>query len=590
MPRVISANFKSRTILCVIIISLSCPAVRGQATSRLGQSSFTSVQIDSYWKSGRTLPLEASRQFPLPPLRIRDDTGINVLIDMAHKCNFFLMWSLSRQLHNRGLRTAGSHAALDSLLEPGSPCRVRIPAGRKLHPFAWWPAPRFNVVLTEGGLNDPAYLPEERLALTSYVRQGGGLIVSGIHSLKDTQAAGDYSLNKVLSIFGAGFLPGTQKFRNKRVPLIRVDENWQITYKSDSESPVVAKRTYGKGRVVLLASDSLFNFNRKDPADTALKADFLAEQIKWAAGGSEPAGGPARLPMPMSGGGGIYPEQETRVEGIVVYYSKNQIPVLLQTVRQDFPAITRQLYEWYPSSKPEEPMYLILCSSGGGGWAVNAYYPKEVGTITTKPEGLRSIFAHEQAHTMAGACQAANHPFGGNRGEEHAGWYQGKIIAKYEKKYGPNRNCDGVIRKDYDVSKAKPELIFKADHLEDWKTGHDRLMIWYVWQKFDDRYGPTWYPRWRWVQQQRWGDEPGRKLTWEESITDMSIAVGEDLFPFFAKTGKQLSLKRLEQVEFMGKTTKLPVAPIEPTAPGGVNIEPIDDFKKPLRPVTASAE
>jgi hypothetical protein len=79
-------------------------------------------------------------------------------------------------------------------------------------------------------------------------------------------------------------------------------------------------------------------------------------------------------------------------------------------------------------------------------------------------------------------------------------------------------------------------------------------------------------------------------LTWEESITDMSIAVGEDLFPFFAKTGKQLSLKRLEQVEFMGKTTRLPVAPIEPTAPGGVNIEPIDDFKKPLRPVTASAE
>jgi len=72
-------------------------------------------------------------------------------------------------------------------------------------------------------------------------------------------------------------------------------------------------------------------------------------------------------------------------------------------------------------------------------------------------------------------------------------------------------------------------------------------MIWYVWQKFDDRYGPTWYPRWRWVQQQRWAGEPGRKLTWEETITDMSIAVGEDLFPFFAKTGKALSIERLEK-------------------------------------------
>ena len=107
-------------------------------------------------------------------------------------------------------------------------------------------------------------------------------------------------------------------------------------------------------------------------------------------------------------------------------------------------------------------------------------------------------------------------------------------------------------------------------------------MIWYVWQKFDDRYGPTWYPRWRWVQQQRWAGQPERKLTWEETITDMSIAVGEDLFPFFAKTGKELSIARLEKAEFMAETIKLPVAPIEPTVPGGVNLEPIGDFKKRL--------
>jgi hypothetical protein len=109
-------------------------------------------------------------------------------------------------------------------------------------------------------------------------------------------------------------------------------------------------------------------------------------------------------------------------------------------------------------------------------------------------------------------------------------------------------------------------------------------MIWYVWQKLDDRYGPTWYPRWRWVQQQRWASEPGRKLTWEEAITDISIAVGEDLFPFFAKTGKELSIKRLEKVNFMGSTIELTTAPIEPTTPSGVNLEPIVDFTKPIKP------
>jgi len=545
---------------------------------------WTREKIDSYWKSGRTLPIEASEQYPIPPLRIQNDTGINVLVDMAHKCDFFMMWNLRGALHRRGIRTAGSHAALDSLIRPGSMCRIRIPVGDKLYPFAWWEAPKFNVVMTEGGSRDPEYVEDEREALVRYVQAGGGLIVSGVHSLPDAEAVRMYSLNLLLSEFGAKFSAGTQSFKGQRIATIEVDENWEAAEKSDSGKPVVAKRRFGNGRIVLLASRSLFRFDRKNSDDIEQKADFITELIKWAAGGSTADNGEPRLPAPMAGGGGIYPEQESRIEGIVIYYSKNQIPVLLETVREDFPAITEQLYEWYPSEKPEEPMYLILASSGGGGWAVNAYLPKEVGTITTQPDGLRSIFAHEQAHTMAGPCTAGNHPFGGNRGEEHAGWYQGKVNGKYQKKYGPNRGSDRVLRKDAINPKAKPEAIFKETHLENWRKGHDRMMIWYVWQKLDDRYGPTWYPRWRWVQQQRWASEPDRKLTWEEAITDISIAVGEDLFPFFARTGKELSIKRLEKVDFMGSTIELAAAPIKPTAPGGVNLEPISDFTKPIKP------
>ena len=87
---------------------------------------------------------------------------------------------------------------------------------------------------------------------------------------------------------------------------------------------------------------------------------------------------------------------------------------------------------------------------------------------------------------------------------------------------------------------------------------------------------------WRWVQGQRWKDDPGRKLTWEESIEDMSIAVGEDLFPFFKKTGKQLSKERLKKAEFMGKTITLPIAPIEATPPGDVCLGPIGDYTDPI--------
>jgi hypothetical protein len=387
----------------------------------------------------------------------------------------------------------------------------------------------------------------------------------------------------MLSEYGANLLPGHEVYEARNWPALQTNEEWEVVLRGEQNKPIYARRMYGKGRIVLFASSGLFRFDRKQREEGSKKCAFLADAVKWAAAGSSPAGGDTRLPMPMYGGGGIYPESEERLEGIVCFYSKNQIPRLLETVKSDFPAITEDIYAWLPSPKPEQPMYLVLCSGGGGGWAVNIYLPKEASTISTNPGGIRSIFAHEQAHTMSGPCGAANHPFGGNQGEEHAGWFQGKINARYNGDKGPNRQCHRVFLGEYDETRKDPEAIFKKKHLDSWRTGHDRLMIWYVWQKLDDRYGPTWYPRWRWVQGQRWKDESGRNLSWEESIEDMCIAVGEDLFPFFRKTGKALSRERFERAEFMGTTMVLPVAPIEPTPPGDVCLDPIGDYKAPIQ-------
>jgi len=541
----------------------------------------TSEEIESWWKAGKTLPLETTMKYPFKELRITNDTGVNVLIDMAHKCDFFTLWNLGRQLHSRGIRTVGSHATLDSVLTPGSPCRVRIPVASGVYPFAWWPAAKFNVVLTEGASHYPGYIAEERRALKQFISDGGGLIVSGSR-ITDSKTAEEWSLNTMLSEYGAAVLVGTEVYEGRRWAKLKVSEDWEIVLKGKNGNPVYAQRKYGKGRIALLASSGLYRFDRKDREDVRRKAGFLADVIKWAAAGSPPVGGEARFPTARSSGGGIYPESEKRLDGIVCFYSKNQVPELLETMSKDFPAITQDLYAWLPSPKPDQPMYLILCSGSGGGWAVNAYLPKEASTISTSANGIRSIFGHEQAHTMSGPCQTAKHPFGGNRGEEHAGWFQGKINAKYNGDTGPNRRCNQVFVKGYDGSQKTAEQIFKKANLDKWRTGHDRLMIWYVWQKLDDRYGPTWYPRWRWVQENRWKNDPGRNLTWEEAIEDMSIAVGEDLFPFFGKTGKKLSRQRFEKTVFMGKGMVLPVAPIEPTPPGDVCLDPITDYTKPI--------
>jgi len=543
---------------------------------------FTAEKIEQWWKAGKTLPIEVAKQYPLDPISVSNDTGINLLVDMSHKCDFFLLWRLGEQLHRRGIRSAGSHATLDTQLTPGSPARIRISVAPKVYPFAWWATPKWNVVLSEGAVENPGYMLEEREALEDYLSRGGGLIISGDwHSSKPDAS---WSLNQLLSEYGAEFLAERTPYNGSNWPLIRVDGNWETVLKNEEDQPIYARRSYGKGRIVLFAAPDLYRFSEKDPNEVEQKADLLAEAVKWTAAGSSPAGGEPRLPTPMYGGGGIYQESELLLDGIICYYSKNQTPEILSTVRQDFMDITNDLYRWVPSPKPEEPMYLVVCSGGGGGWAVNAYLPKETGTISTSPEGMRSIFAHEQAHTMSGPGELiADHPFGGNQGEEHAGWFQGKIVAKYDVVAGPNRQCDQVFLSDYTPTETSPEKIFKAENLQNWREGWDRLMIWYVWQKLDDRYGPIWYPRWRWVQSQRWTDDPDRKLSWDESIEDLSIAVGEDLFPFFVATVKSLSKTTFPSVEFRGEKIDLPASSLKATPPGQVRFDEIGDFTKPLR-------
>ena len=85
--------------------------------------------------------------------------------------------------------------------------------------------------------------------------------------------------------------------------------------------------------------------------------------------------------------------------------------------------------------------------------------------------------------------------------------YRGRIVAKYNGEFGPNRGCQEVLHESYNGTQKTPEEIFKKTHLDNWRDGWDRLMIWYAWQKLDDRYSPTWYPRWRWVPSKRWSQK-----------------------------------------------------------------------------------
>lgn len=569
------------SILIGLILLLSSNAGQGQQ--------LTYDEIDSYWQTGKTLPVSVAKQYPLLLQPVVEDNGLNVMIDLAHQCKFATMWGLPRRLNNQGFRAIGNQAALNSVLDANGKCRVRMPwdETRKIYPFAWYPNFEYNVIITsQTDLNAQNYLPEEQEALVRFVNEGGGLIIFGT-----TPTAGklveEWSLNQLSSRFGAKFTSESDAYRDVAYATISCNNEWEVKAKGEKGNPVVASRQLGKGKVIVVGHEELLSNTKGDELKAAEKDSLLVSLLQEAATGKDPVGGEPRYPMANGGGGGIYPELEKQFNDIVLFYAANQKPELIQTVNQDVPKAKELIEGWLPSKPTLEPMYLVLSSGGGGGWAVNAYKPKENGIISLSPKGIISIFAHELAHTMHGPVNDEGNVAGvtpiPNRGEAHAGWFQGKVDAWFDtglRDY-PVKKCNRLF--DFDSSGDQLDLVthYENEKLrEKYGKGKDWTKTWWIWQKLDDQYGPTWYPRWKYVQHTRWKETPMHRLTWDEMVEDMSIAVGEDLFPFMRSAGLSLQKQRLEKVEFNGKIFSLNAAPIEVSEGGVVKLEKIGDYKQ----------
>ena len=561
-------------------------------TSLFAQS-LTPEQIKAEWKAGKTLPANVFDNYQLPTQRqARNDTGINVLVDLSRKCNFAWLWNYPPQFAQNGFRICGTQATLDTILGDKPLCRVRVKT-TDAEPFAWWTPPEFNVVIIPAGSpNLQQFLPEEIDVLKTFVRNGGGMIIVAARPANE-EVAKTWSFNKLLDSFGASVLSTREQTDSGNYAELKLSADWEPLEKGNSGGVVRAKRTFEKGRILILEDDAvLCSSNTRDREageEIAKTAQRRQELVSWVAGGKPPVGGEATLPQPRAGGGGIYPDQETRTEGIVAYYAKNQIPELLQVVKDDLPKATEWIYERLPSVKPDEPVTFILSAGTGGGWAVNVRLPKEVGIISGDRYGVVGIFAHEQAHTMRGPTNAKGgygaSPAHDLSGEAHAGWFQGKVWAVYFEKDRDksNRNCNNILNNKEKFLAFDFTKHYQNDSDPQFGKDFGWIKLWWVWQKLDDKYGPTWYPRWYWVRATRWQDSEGKKQSWEETIEDMSIAVGEDLFPFFKKIGTTLSKDRFAEVEFQGKKLTLPVADIDLEAAGNVNLSPIGDYTQPLK-------
>ena len=232
-------------LLFCLLISVPLSVSANQTPASSTEQTPALAEIETLSKQGQTIPAEMAGTLELPRQRVRNDTGINVLTDLAHQATFVAMWSLPRELRNEGFRVSGSQATLNTVLDSANHSRVRMRAGNR-RPFAWWPNAKWDVVFTfqESPLGQ-VYLPEEIAALQDYVQSGGGLVVACGNQF-DQQRIDPWSLNRLLKGFGAELRARSDRADDRRVTTLSLQPQWEVIRQGEKGLPVVAPADMGQ--------------------------------------------------------------------------------------------------------------------------------------------------------------------------------------------------------------------------------------------------------------------------------------------------------------------------------------------------------
>ena len=215
--------------------------------SRVGtEKEWTDAEIHAAWTSGETLPWNAAKKYPIPPVKVENDTGINVLVDLAHQCGFAMLWQLPPKLRQGGFRPCGSQASIDAVLAKGGYSRRRIPYAGRPPPFRLGSQSGFQrrYHVSKQSLNSQKYLPQEIEALKSFVENGGGLIIMGTRP-PTAAAAAEWSLNHLAKTFGAAYTHERSKFDGNSA-VLELSPEWEVVAKGDN-GPARAQRHLARG-------------------------------------------------------------------------------------------------------------------------------------------------------------------------------------------------------------------------------------------------------------------------------------------------------------------------------------------------------
>jgi hypothetical protein len=403
-----------------------------------------------------------------------------------------------------------------------------------------------NLMVLQSGASPCAYPPEDVAAVTSFLTEGGGVIVLGDYTrFRDEKT---YHLNDLVSAFGAEFVDtkakspaaGTGALAGKAVKsyggkTIRLTdqaaaagsedkakakvEAWEVLVRDAKGAAVAARRKVGKGK--LFVTSRALSGRRPDAKDP-INAEWLTPLLEDLASGKRVD--PKRRPKHAR------PENVVEREGLRIKYSDYMRPFaeeIFAIYRKCRPVIESTL-----GVPPAENMLsgLILLPTGGGGFSSG----REIGLGTwwggfpQRRYGMIELIGHEATHSWV-------LPFGEPMWNEGIATYVGILIGR---KLGCAKEADATLARWIKSARRHDPDMTKLDLARGKNIPHAARMakpMW-IWEELRKQ-KPDVLARYFRAKRRLVDPKKRKRYTADDSVAVLSIAAGRDLFAYFRSLG-----------------------------------------------------
>ncbi|MBN2377336.1 MAG: hypothetical protein JXD22_13115 [Sedimentisphaerales bacterium] len=389
-----------------------------------------------------------------------------------------------------------------------------------------------NLLILQSGGSPCPYLVKDIKAVQDFLQSGGAVLVLGDFST--FRGEKDYKLNTLAQAFGAEFINQAAKkpfsgfglLENRKIEsyspkIIKLDEKakWQILIQDDKGQPLMARRSIGKGQLVV-ASRALCGHqpNAKDPINDNWWKPLLKQ---------------------ITRGKTVDPKKRPPNQMPENLIERNRLPIQYSDYMKDYADSIYAVYDrCYPVLEdimgvpPSEGMLskLILLPTGGGGFSSGSSIGLAAwwGDFPEKQYGMVELISHESTHSWV-------LPFPEPMWNEGIATYVGILAGK---KLGLAEDADKTLKGWINSALKHDPNMTTFDLAQGKDVPHAVRMakpMWIFEQLRKEK--PDFIARYFQAKRRLANPDKIKKYTAADSVAILSLVMERDLFGWFRSLG-----------------------------------------------------